>query len=80
MNKKQIWITVLSLGEIIVCLLVTIHNHESQLFAKILLLILFYTINTICLQCFDTCWLGVEKSIRPVKIEIQGVGVVICME
>jgi len=26
------------------------------------------------------CWLGVRKSIRPVKIEWWGVGVVICLE
>ena len=26
------------------------------------------------------CWLGVKKSIRPVKIEQLGVGVVICLE
>ena len=27
-----------------------------------------------------TCWLGVRKSTRPVKIEWWGVGVVICLE
>ena len=32
------------------------------------------------LHCFDTVWLGVCKSIRPVKIEWWDVGVVICLE
>ena len=34
------------------------------------------------LFCFDTVgsWLGVRKSIRPVKIERWDVGVVICLE
>jgi len=26
------------------------------------------------------CWLGIRKSIRPVKIERRGVGVVICLD
>jgi len=26
------------------------------------------------------CWLGIRKSIRPVKIELWGVGVVICLK
>jgi len=26
------------------------------------------------------CWLGIRKSIRPVKIEWWGIGVVICLE
>jgi len=33
-----------------------------------------------CLQCLWHYWLGVRKSIRPVKIEWWGVDVVICLE
>jgi len=39
----------------------------------------------ILLECWEAfsvwhCWLGVRKSVRPVKIEWQGVGVVVCLE
>ena len=38
---------------------------------------LTYHIYYMCLLCFGCfCWLGVRKSIRPVKIELFGVGVV----
>jgi len=33
-----------------------------------------------CLQCLWHYWLGVRKSIRPVKIKWWGVDVVICLE
>jgi len=43
--------------------------------------------HVICMHYIDTafiafwhCWLGVRKSIRPVKIEWWSVGVVICLE
>ena len=41
---------------------------------------------SLCLHYFDLpsvlwhCWLGIRKSIRPVKIEWWGIGVVICLE
>jgi len=37
-----------------------------------------YLLYTLCLQCFDTVGWAVRKSIRPVKIDWWGVGVVIC--
>ena len=39
-----------------------------------------------CFQCFDLpsvflhCWLGIRKSIQPVKIELWGAGMVICLQ
>ena len=40
-----------------------------------------YLVIVSCLQCFDTVgWLGVRKSIWPVKIKWWGVDVVICLE
>ena len=35
---------------------------------------------TLCLPVLWHCWLGVQKSIRPVKIEWWGVDEVICLE
>ena len=35
---------------------------------------------TSCLQCFDAVQLGSRKSIRPVKTEWWGVGMVVCLE
>ena len=48
------------------------HLHNSDICADIPIAIRYYRVPTL--------WLGVRKRIRPVKIEWQGAGVVICLE
>ena len=37
-------------------------------------------LNTQLIHCVLCCWLGGRKSIRPVKTERSGTGVVICLD
>ena len=42
--------------------------------------LLVFMLSVLMLSVFGHCWLGIRKSIRPLKIEWWGLGVVICLE
>ena len=66
--------------QLVECSILTLLSRSESSFNFCFLL----SVNSVCLQCIELpsvlwhCWLGVRKSIWPVKIEWWGVCMVIC--
>ena len=62
-------------GTLLSCTLYKNHSQETLLKTRIMYIFLKEDMPSVLWHC----WLGVKKSIWPVKIEWQGVGVAICL-